>query len=1007
MQLKPGSEFVTELLRGIEVTGGVAHPIVFVVGSGLALPVDGYNGVPGTAEIVRRVRSSLSRHHRAELDRQIAGDPQGNHYQLAFESLSPDLADKLIVEVVLDALRDPKLRPAVDDSGGRENTVLTQLEMQPTIWSIRPGLLALGEIFARHREVVKPYVLTTNFDPLIKLALRHHGVDAEKLAAANDTYPGAPERDAMVVHLHGYWREVDTMHTGEALRHGRPKLKEWLKGDLLRAARVVVLGYGGWDDLLMDCLLEAVPIASQRKISIDWTFHGKYDAAACSRLVVKLSDLAGEHVNRRITFFENVHADTVLPELARSLDEHRGSRGSAGRLARPGGPEPARRGDRDDQAGTAPARAPGRRELCHEALAALATAQRVVALKNFRIAQGSPDDDASARQVGYGWRQELSPQGGHDRATQPGLEGAPSVLATAQSLAILAGLAAPPPLLAQLLVRPWLDQRARPNGGWSIEELQGRSLVRVTAFIVQTACRARFATSPRVLASAVGFLLQSQRPNGGWGYDETCAPEVISTAQTAAALAAMMRDARDALGDLVSVNGTVRPVEDALRDAITAAADFLIVRQSAGGSERGLVRSGFDPDLGKVPVRKVSSPLVARLVRTAEAALAFRAMSESPSIDANVRGRAAAALERAGAWLLRNCEHPGLETADYSEAWPRDARRTAEAGREPRAESWTEPNIAEKDTSWAHCSLAMTARGLLAAHVDPTTARVGELIRRIIATADGDGLWDHPSNPGVPLVFTTKDATCALRDYAAAVADLDPSVLLDGPRMAVVDASHYGLYRAGLFGVTVVRPPVGEHTKLVRHDLPFGLPSEDLKPADDRTSTLRTRLLVDTIVRSTIESLNVHLERHDRPIDAAIAILRGGLPFVAALGDTFVHVPFGLLAGTRRGSAADVRWLLPPTPSGSVSRVLLADLVANTGATLEAAVGCVVERFTAKTAIVIACGFAHKDAIQRLERLPAVEEIHVAHQVTTRDGAWLSGIGFDAGDLAMGIPPAR
>lgn len=965
----PAERLVESLIKAVPQRDAVAQKLLFIIGSGLSLPRDAYNGVPGTGAIVERLCSDLTERHATELRAKLA-DPTVNAYQAAFEFLdNPDRANLLITSAVLEALKDPASKPSKED-GRYENTALTALESVPGMWSIRPCLDTIARLFAEQPDVLVPYVLTTNFDPLIESALRTHRVPVRPLSFVEDLSSGAFSDQGShvhVIHLHGYWRDIDSLHTRQALTQKRPRLRNWIL-NLLQRVRVVVLGCGGWNDLLMECLLEAAQTAQDRSLSVDWTF---FDAPSRDRFSPQLSelhDIAERHANRRIFFYKSFDSDKHLSTLLPELKRHR--------------PAPRAR--------TVPPKAP-KADVCertHQSLVAIARAQRFIAMQNFRVSPGVRAEPAVHQQhlgktpqpsrvhdSGYGWRQELK-----------GSSGAPSTLATAQALMILEGVAAPAPLLVQLLAQPLLDRSAltTERGGWGVEDWPGRPLVRVTAFVLQVACNARFCLSQRAFYAGLEYLLRVQHSSGGWGFHDKSSPDVVSTAQACSALSSVLRFARDAIGELIAVRDTIAPVEDAVHRAIAGGADFLIVRQAHGGADRGRIRASPN-EAGEASTTEASSVAVPRAVRTAEACMAFRTISETPNLEHHVRARCSAALERASSWLVRQVTRE-LEGAKFQEGFG-------------------------GGVTWSHCVPEAVLRGLLAGHIPPSTPEALHLVEWILDAADERGTWSNQMRPGEPATFATKDAVVALREFVTAVTRLNPGVLLDGPRMAAVDASHYGVYRGGLFGVTVMRandeePSKGLTRKVVRHDLPFSVPHDDMNPDSKRPSSiLRTRLLVDIVARSLVESVSVQLERQSTPLHAAIAVLRGGLAFVAPLVDTLATIPLGLVSASRAQSI-EVSWQVCPDFEHTKPVLLVADLVANTGATLAAVTDAIIRtKGWEQARVVIACAFAHVDALKRLEGHACIDEIHVAEIIEERspgDPQWLARVGFDAGDILMG-----
>ena len=222
---------------------------IYMIGSGLSLPEEPDGpGVPGTKGMVELVRERLSDDKTIldKLNRRLARAEQDDAsvYGTAFAFLThwrgPDAINKVIFDAVLKA-RLP---------GARQWDDPRSLEEDLQGWALTRGTSALGVLLAGHPGPV----LTTNFDPLLSVAInqargrpRRVILDGDgRLPSAAELEPGA----TTVVHLHGYWWGSDTYHTGMELTAPRPQLHASL-ARLLNERLVVVVGYEGWKDAFM------------------------------------------------------------------------------------------------------------------------------------------------------------------------------------------------------------------------------------------------------------------------------------------------------------------------------------------------------------------------------------------------------------------------------------------------------------------------------------------------------------------------------------------------------------------------------------------------------------------------------------------------------------------------------------------------------------------------------------------------------------------------------------
>lgn len=128
-----------------------------------------------------------------------------------------------------------------------------------------------------------------------------------------------------IVHLHGFWRQGDTLHTTKQLQHSRPLLK----GDLKKAlsdVTLVVLGYGGWSDVFTKTLLDLVN-DSDLSIDILWTFYSA-DEQIIKSNNAELLECFRKFPNSRVQFYKGVDFNVFLPKLEAALisEEEKGSK---------------------------------------------------------------------------------------------------------------------------------------------------------------------------------------------------------------------------------------------------------------------------------------------------------------------------------------------------------------------------------------------------------------------------------------------------------------------------------------------------------------------------------------------------------------------------------------------------------------------------------------------------------------------------------------------------------
>jgi hypothetical protein len=246
------------------------RPVAFLVGSPLSLR-NGV-GVPGVSAMLEFARDEVRDRGAfalSQYDAAVSGKTGADAYQAAMKWLGQNPGQ----DAVNDVIRKAVLQARRQDAG----PVTHGTDGQPDEWNIPAGTTGLAELVARGEERFIGPILTTNFDPLLSLALRKSGRHAgRRVLTADGSLGGAAEDDpgtCSVVHLHGFWRDSETLHTQAQLTNARPRLKFSLQRLLVAQQRtLIVAAYGGWDDVFTQALVELVN-DEQAKLDVIWCFY--------------------------------------------------------------------------------------------------------------------------------------------------------------------------------------------------------------------------------------------------------------------------------------------------------------------------------------------------------------------------------------------------------------------------------------------------------------------------------------------------------------------------------------------------------------------------------------------------------------------------------------------------------------------------------------------------------------------------------------------------------------
>lgn len=305
------------------------RPVAFLVGSPLSVK-DGV-GVPGVTEILDIIRDEI--HGRAafslrNFDTALSGKTGGDAYQEAMKWLGKRMGQDAINDVIKTAILKARKAGIAEPPLGMDG--------QPEEWNIPAGTASLGEMVAGGNERFLGPVLTTNFDPLISLAVRGAGGrSGRRVLTADGTLAGAAEDEpgiCSIVHLHGFWRDSDTLHTQAQLTSPRPKLTKSLQR-LLQRRTLIVAAYGGWDDVFTQALVELMN-DEQAPLDVIWCFY-EADADKVKEKYGKLlSAVEPAIVMNRFRAFGGIDCHSIFGEILSTL------RGMAPAVAAPSAVSP-------------------------------------------------------------------------------------------------------------------------------------------------------------------------------------------------------------------------------------------------------------------------------------------------------------------------------------------------------------------------------------------------------------------------------------------------------------------------------------------------------------------------------------------------------------------------------------------------------------------------------------------------------------------------------------------
>ncbi|MFM0752610.1 SIR2 family protein [Paraburkholderia strydomiana] len=293
--------------------------VVFFFGSALTIPetMDA-PGVPNVAGVIGLVEDAL-RDTPDALAAVLGSKDLGEVYRDAFAELQArrgqDIANAVIRRAVLQARKPPTLgTPQVEIANSSNPSALNALDDDVKGWHLRPSIVAIGKLLAKRPGYIGRTVLTTNFDPLIQVAVQAAGETYFRTALSVDGTLGQSRGPGVeVVHLHGYWHGSDTLHVPAQIGQPRPQLKRSLE-KLLQNRTLVVMGCGGWDDIFMSCLADLVTDPGLNP-DVLWAFYETDPAKIRERYPHVLTKLAPAYARSRVQFHSGVDLHAFFPHL--------------------------------------------------------------------------------------------------------------------------------------------------------------------------------------------------------------------------------------------------------------------------------------------------------------------------------------------------------------------------------------------------------------------------------------------------------------------------------------------------------------------------------------------------------------------------------------------------------------------------------------------------------------------------------------------------------------------
>lgn len=311
--------------RLCNISNESGRAVTFLVGSPLSIPDDeGGHGVPGVSGMIDLIRCEFEGGDaETEFDQNLEGKP-ASRYQRAFEFLhgrrGQEVANRIVRTAVWQALdinnwpsKLPKRSPKNADPD-----ICKALEDEVDAWGLPRAADILGNLLVTCSDTFGGAVLTTNFDPLIEVSISKHGGQFYRTVLHDDGKLGQTVgKGTHIVHLHGYWYGYDTLHTPQQLGQPRRQLRSSL-ARVIETSTLVVLGYGGWDDVITKTLASLLS-DSESNPEIMWAFH-EDNTATIESSNKQLLNILGPGIGRgRVSLYRGIDCCSLLSEVYEKL----------------------------------------------------------------------------------------------------------------------------------------------------------------------------------------------------------------------------------------------------------------------------------------------------------------------------------------------------------------------------------------------------------------------------------------------------------------------------------------------------------------------------------------------------------------------------------------------------------------------------------------------------------------------------------------------------------------
>lgn len=238
-------------------------------------------------------------------------------YQEAFSFIAEYYGADYVNELVRKAVM--KAHEGTFEGELSDVDALGKLQSNINSWSLPKGTEFLGKIVTQSSKFGS-VVLTTNFDPLLSISIGLNNGNCSRTVLHSDGHIFQHRTDGThIVHLHGHWLDTDTLHTPLQLTYDRPQLKADITS-LLKNKTLVVIGYGGWDDVFTQVLLDVMN-DDEACIDVIWCFYESEDKEILKNHSQLIAGVEKAIIRNRFRAYKGINCHEHIPALFNKIQK--------------------------------------------------------------------------------------------------------------------------------------------------------------------------------------------------------------------------------------------------------------------------------------------------------------------------------------------------------------------------------------------------------------------------------------------------------------------------------------------------------------------------------------------------------------------------------------------------------------------------------------------------------------------------------------------------------------